>query len=226
MTRDGHVVKSAHGEVRIEGDALAALVLSAAELVDGARVPILNSMSTTLFWTLDARDKALTTAHTLEPPADPDAGILTRLMLPVRHAGRTRGYLWLLDGGRIDPTDIADPALAAAVDLARAAAEVGDAVEAALGELQQRVAGVRLLRAEHGHGNERLHEAVGGGDDEDVVQGRVEQERRGDQVVLTEEVVLVAVDAVEEELVRAEEQLVVPADDVGHALGRRLAAHA
>ncbi len=37
MTRDGHVLKSAHGEVRIEGDALAALVISAAELVDGAR---------------------------------------------------------------------------------------------------------------------------------------------------------------------------------------------
>jgi hypothetical protein len=54
----------------------------------------------------------------LRTPADPDAGILTRLMLPVRHAGRTRGYLWLLDGGRIDPTDTADPALGAAVDLA------------------------------------------------------------------------------------------------------------
>jgi uncharacterized alkaline shock family protein YloU len=37
MSRDGHVFKSAHGEVRIEGDALAALVLAAAEQVDGAR---------------------------------------------------------------------------------------------------------------------------------------------------------------------------------------------
>jgi hypothetical protein len=54
----------------------------------------------------------------LRTPADPAAGILTRLMLPVRHAGRTRGYLWLLDGGQIDPADTADPALAAAVDLA------------------------------------------------------------------------------------------------------------
>lgn len=54
----------------------------------------------------------------LRTPADPEAGILTRLMLPVRHAGRTRGYLWLLDGGRIDPADRADPALAAAVGLA------------------------------------------------------------------------------------------------------------
>ena len=54
----------------------------------------------------------------LRTPADPDAGILTRLMLPVRSAGRTRGYLWLLDGGRIDPSDTEDPALAAAVELA------------------------------------------------------------------------------------------------------------
>ena len=54
----------------------------------------------------------------LRTPADPAAGILTRLVIPVRHAGRTRGYLWLLDGGRIDPTDDGDRALAAAVDLA------------------------------------------------------------------------------------------------------------
>ncbi len=51
----------------------------------------------------------------LRTPADPDAGILTRLVLPLRHAGRTYGYLWLLDGGRIDPGDATDPALAAAV---------------------------------------------------------------------------------------------------------------
>ncbi len=37
MSRDAHVIKGAHGEVRIEGDALAALVVSAAEHVDGAR---------------------------------------------------------------------------------------------------------------------------------------------------------------------------------------------
>jgi hypothetical protein len=54
----------------------------------------------------------------LRTPADPEAGILTRLVIPVRHEGRTRGYLWLLDGGRIDPADRRDPALAAAVDLA------------------------------------------------------------------------------------------------------------
>jgi hypothetical protein len=54
----------------------------------------------------------------LRTPPDPAAGILTRLMLPVRHAGRTRGYLWLLDGGRIDPSDATDAGLAAAVELA------------------------------------------------------------------------------------------------------------
>jgi PucR C-terminal helix-turn-helix domain len=58
----------------------------------------------------------------LRTPADPDAGILTRLVIPVRHDGRTRGYLWLLDGGRIDPADAADPALATAV---QRAAEAG-----------------------------------------------------------------------------------------------------
>jgi hypothetical protein len=54
----------------------------------------------------------------LRTPADPTAGILTRLVLPVRHAGRTHGYLWLLDEGRTDPDDLGDEALAAAVDLA------------------------------------------------------------------------------------------------------------
>ena len=37
MSRDAHVIPGAQGEVRIEGDALAALVLTAAQLVDGAR---------------------------------------------------------------------------------------------------------------------------------------------------------------------------------------------
>ncbi len=60
----------------------------------------------------------------LRTPADPDAGILTRLLLPVRHAGRTVGYLWLLDGGRTDPADDADPALAAARELAARAGQL------------------------------------------------------------------------------------------------------
>lgn len=70
----------------------------------------------------------------LRTPADPATGILTRLVIPVRHAGRTHGYLWLLDEGRTDPHDLGDEALAAAVDLAaeagrllagRSAAETG-----------------------------------------------------------------------------------------------------
>ncbi|MEU2349479.1 helix-turn-helix domain-containing protein [Modestobacter sp. NPDC049651] len=51
-------------------------------------------------------------------PADPDAGILTRLCLPVRADGRLHGYLWLLDGGRTDVGDPATPGLAAATALA------------------------------------------------------------------------------------------------------------
>jgi hypothetical protein len=72
----------------------------------------------------------------LRTPADESAGILTRLVIPVRHAGRTRGYLWLLDGGRIDPDDDSDPALAAAVELAAAAGRLlaeRDAAEEDLG---------------------------------------------------------------------------------------------
>ncbi|CCG02140.1 PucR family transcriptional regulator [Blastococcus saxobsidens] len=73
----------------------------------------------------------------LRTPAEPAAGILTRLVLPVRHGGEIRGYLWLLDDGRIDPDDDGDPALERAQDLAadagrllagRAAADLGDAL--------------------------------------------------------------------------------------------------
>ena len=38
MSRDGHSIAGPHGAIRIEGDALAGLVVSAVELVDGARV--------------------------------------------------------------------------------------------------------------------------------------------------------------------------------------------
>ncbi len=38
MRHDGHVIASAAGAIRIEGSALAGLVVVAAELVDGARV--------------------------------------------------------------------------------------------------------------------------------------------------------------------------------------------
>ncbi|GAB3348924.1 PucR family transcriptional regulator [Modestobacter lapidis] len=57
----------------------------------------------------------------LRIPADPDAGILTRLCLPVRSAGLLHGWLWLLDEGRTDLGDPAAPALVAALELAAAA---------------------------------------------------------------------------------------------------------
>ena len=57
-------------------------------------------------------------ATPLRIPADPAAGILTRLCLPVRSAGRLHGWLWLLDEGRTDPGDLTAPGLAAALDLA------------------------------------------------------------------------------------------------------------
>jgi hypothetical protein len=74
----------------------------------------------------------------LRTPADPGAGILTRLLLPVRHEDRTLGYLWLLDGGRTDPADTGDPALAAALQAAARAGRLlarlrdDDALAAAL----------------------------------------------------------------------------------------------
>ena len=49
-----------------------AVAASIGQLTDGARVPVLNSMSTTLFWTLDARDKAIAAARTFDPPVDPE----------------------------------------------------------------------------------------------------------------------------------------------------------
>nr|MDP9459848.1 PucR family transcriptional regulator [Actinomycetota bacterium] len=54
----------------------------------------------------------------LRTPADPANGVLTRLVIPVRHAGRIHGYLWLLDEGRTDPEDLGNEALAAAIDVA------------------------------------------------------------------------------------------------------------
>jgi uncharacterized alkaline shock family protein YloU len=38
VKHDGHLIESSGGTIRIEGDALAALVVAAAELVDGVRV--------------------------------------------------------------------------------------------------------------------------------------------------------------------------------------------
>lgn len=60
----------------------------------------------------------------LRTPADPATGILTRLCLPVRHAGRLYGWLWLLDEGRTDVADPEAPGLAAATALAARAGEL------------------------------------------------------------------------------------------------------
>jgi uncharacterized alkaline shock family protein YloU len=38
VSRDGHTIRGPHGPIRIEGDALAALVITAAELAEDARV--------------------------------------------------------------------------------------------------------------------------------------------------------------------------------------------
>jgi hypothetical protein len=59
-----------------------------------------------------------TAAAPLRTPADPAAGILTRLCLPVRSAGRLHGWLWLLDEGRTRLSDPPEPALTAAIELA------------------------------------------------------------------------------------------------------------
>jgi hypothetical protein len=90
-------------------------------------------------------EHGITTATApLRVPADPAAGILTRLCLPVRADGRLHGYLWLLDGGRTDLTDPASPGLADAVALAaeagrlladsRPAADLAGALQTVLGE--------------------------------------------------------------------------------------------
>ncbi|MGY1734798.1 helix-turn-helix domain-containing protein [Geodermatophilus sp. SYSU D00684] len=104
-----------------------------------------------------------TAQRPVRTPADPAAGILTRLLLPVRHGGRTLGYLWLLDGGRTDPDDDADPDLAAAVDLAARAGrllaggdddgDLGEALAAALaGTAPARERATRTLTARLGAG--------------------------------------------------------------------------
>jgi hypothetical protein len=70
---DGPVVADQYTAAFAVMDSYHSVAATIGQLVDGARVPILNSMSTTLFWTLDARDKAIATAHSLEPPVDPEA---------------------------------------------------------------------------------------------------------------------------------------------------------
>ena len=74
-------------------------------------------------------------AGPLRIPADPAAGILTRLCLPVRSGGRLQGYLWLLDEGRTDVADRAAPGLAEAVALAAEAGRLLAADRPGTGDL-------------------------------------------------------------------------------------------
>jgi hypothetical protein len=54
---------------QVQDDVISTIV----ELTDGARVPLLDAMSTTLFYALDKRDAAVEDVHTLAPPAPPPA---------------------------------------------------------------------------------------------------------------------------------------------------------
>ncbi len=98
----------------------------------------------------------------LRTPADPAAGILTRLCLPVRHAGRLHGWLWLLDEGRTDVTDPATGPLGEAVALAARAGRL-------LGEPRSTAADLAAelhaaLTGEHSGRSRRLLEATLGPD--------------------------------------------------------------
>src|SRR3954454_7797889 len=87
---------------------------SHAETMDAVRtrsIRTLGSPRATRAWFEESGTAAAETP--LRTPADEAAGIRTRLVIPVRHAGRTRGYLWLLDGGGILPADGRKPAACA-----------------------------------------------------------------------------------------------------------------
>jgi len=57
------------GVFQLQDDVISTIV----ELTDGARVPLLNEVSKTLFFALDKRDAAVEDVHTLAPPAPPPA---------------------------------------------------------------------------------------------------------------------------------------------------------
>jgi hypothetical protein len=141
-------------------DADFTLLAFCAHPVDGADTPVMDAVRTRSILgrgsTPETRrrfeDFGIADAEgPLRTPGDPAAGILTRLVLPVRHAGRTRGYLWLLDGGRTDPA-ADDPALKAAVELAAEAGRLLAEREADAGDLGRPLAaaltGTPAVRAE------------------------------------------------------------------------------
>src|SRR4051812_7222154 len=98
----------------------------------------------------------------LRIPADPAAGILTRLCLPVRSGGRLHGYLWLLDEGRTDVADPAAPALADAVALADEAGRLLAAGRPGTDDLATALRDVLTAPAARGATRE-LTEALGAG---------------------------------------------------------------
>jgi hypothetical protein len=72
---DGPVLADQFTAAAAVYDAQHQVAATIAQLVDGARVPILNTMSKTLFWTLNARDRAVTDTHALDvPPAEGEEG--------------------------------------------------------------------------------------------------------------------------------------------------------
>lgn len=72
---DGPVVADPATAAFAVFEAYHSVAATVGQLIDGARVPVLDSMSHTLFWTLDSRDKAVAAARTLEPPVDPEAEV-------------------------------------------------------------------------------------------------------------------------------------------------------
>ncbi|MQA35239.1 helix-turn-helix domain-containing protein [Modestobacter roseus] len=108
-------------------------------------------------------EHGITTAtDPLRIPADPAAGILTRLCLPVRSGDRLHGWLWLLDGGRTDVTDPHAPGLAAARELA---AEAGRLLAGDGAGTPDLTAALRtaLTADSPGRAVRRLTDAVGAG---------------------------------------------------------------
>jgi len=73
---DGPVLADQFGTAAAVYDTQHQVAATIAELTDGARVPVLNTMSKTLFWTLNARDRAVTDTHALDvpPPVGEEGG--------------------------------------------------------------------------------------------------------------------------------------------------------
>jgi len=71
------------GAFQLQDDVISTIV----ELTDGARVPLLDAMSSTLFYALDKRDAAIEDVHTLAPPSACASGGAVCSSVP---AGRVR----------------------------------------------------------------------------------------------------------------------------------------